>query len=78
MPLTELGRSLGTHRVAATTAGYRQFVSWAHALGQLAVIGIEGPGHYGAGLARYLRAEGIAVTEVGRPQAASPRPLRQI
>uniref|UniRef100_UPI0007A00843 IS110 family transposase n=1 Tax=Mycobacterium avium TaxID=1764 RepID=UPI0007A00843 len=25
-------------------------------------------GHYGAGLARYLRAEGIPVTEVGRPK----------
>lgn len=32
------------------------------------MVGIEGPGHYGAGLARHLRAEGIAVTEVGRPK----------
>ncbi len=39
-----------------------------HGLGQLVKVGIEGPGHYGAGLARYLRAEGIAVTEVGRPK----------
>lgn len=31
-------------------------------------VGIEGPGHYGAGPARYLRAEGIHVTEVGRPK----------
>ena len=48
--------------------GYRTFVSWARSLGQLVMVGIEGPGHYGAGLARHLRAEGIAVTEVGRPK----------
>jgi transposase len=36
-------------------------------LGRLVVVGIEGPGHYGAGLARHLRAEGIAITEVSRP-----------
>jgi transposase len=64
----ELGRALGTHRVPATTAGYAAFVSWARALGQLVTVGIEGPGHYGAGLARHLRAEGIALTEVGRPK----------
>src|SRR5262249_59318846 len=62
------GRPVGTHRLAATTAGYRGFVSWAHSLVQLVAVGIEGPGHYGAGLARHLRAEGIVVTEVGRPK----------
>jgi transposase len=64
----QLGRPLGTHRLAATPAGYRGFVSWARALGQLVAVGIEGPGHFGAGLARYLRAEGIEVSEVGRPK----------
>ena len=32
----KLGRPLGTHRMAATTAGYRQFMSWAHGLGRAA------------------------------------------
>lgn len=64
----ELGRPLGSHRLAASSAGYTRFVSWARSLGQLVGFGIEGPGHYGAGLARHLRAEGIAVTEVGRPK----------
>jgi transposase len=58
----------GTHRLAATPAGYCGFVAWAHGLGQLVAVGIEGPGHFGAGLARHLRAEGIAVSEVGRPK----------
>ena len=64
----ELGRALGSQRIPATSAGYRRFVSWARSLGQLVTVGIEGPGHYGAGLARHLRAEGIMVTEVGRPK----------
>jgi hypothetical protein len=57
--------------MAATTAGYRQLVSWTQRLGQLVAVGIEGPGHYGAGLARHLRAEGIAITEVGRPNGSA-------
>lgn len=64
----ELGRPLGTHRIEATTVGYRSFVAWARSIGQLVTVGIEGPGHYGAGLARYLCADGIAVSEVGRPK----------
>ena len=64
----ELRRPLGTHQIPAASHGYSAFVSWARSLGQLALVGIEGPGHYGAGLARHLRAEGIAVTEVGRPK----------
>lgn len=31
-------------------------------------MGIKGPGHYGAGLVRYLHAQGVRVTEVGRPK----------
>lgn len=64
----DLGRSLGSHRVPANTAGYQGLVGWARALGQVVMVGIEGPGHYGAGLLRHLRAESIAVCEVGRPK----------
>ena len=73
----ELRRPLGTHQIPAASHGYSALVSWARSLGQLALVGIEGPGHYGARLARHLRAEGIAVTS--RPsQTATPCPLRQI
>ena len=78
LAIDELGRPLGTHQIPAASDGYSAFVSWARSLGQLALVGIEGPGHYGAGLARHLRAEGIAVTEVGRPKRQTPCPLRQI
>jgi transposase len=61
-----LGRPLGTHTMR-TTSGYRGFVTWATSLGELHTVGIEGVGHYGAGLARHLRSVGVAVREVGRP-----------
>ena len=35
--------------------------------GQLARVGVEGCGRYGAGLARYLTEAGIEVVEVNRP-----------
>jgi transposase len=42
-------------------------VHWARGLGEFRRAGVEGTGAYGAGLARYLRAEGITVIEVDRP-----------
>ena len=63
----QLGRPLGTYTMRTTTSGYRSFVTWAHSLGRLDTVGIEGVGHYGAGLARHLRSVGITVREVGRP-----------
>jgi transposase len=62
-----LGRPLGSYRLPASSGGYEDFVSWARSLGRLVTVGIEGPGHFGAGLARHLRAQGIGVCEVSRP-----------
>lgn len=62
----QLGRPVGCRRIPANTDGYRELLAWAQSLGQLRTVGIEGPGHYGAGLAQYLRAQGIEVSEVGR------------
>ena len=39
---------------------------------------MEGTGSYGAGLARYLAAEGVEVTEVIRPNRQAQPPPRQI
>jgi len=63
----ELGRPLGDHTMPTTGIGYGDFLAWAQSLGALEVVGIEGVGHYGAGLGRALRAAGVRVTEVGRP-----------
>ena len=66
--LDHLGQRLGTLSLPTTKAGYVGFLRWAEELGELARVGIEGAGSFGAGLARFLRAEGVEVLEVGRPK----------
>jgi transposase len=61
------GRLLGHRQFPATAAGYRQLLAWLRAFGTLLVVGVEGTGVYGAGLARHLAAEGVAMVEVDRP-----------
>lgn len=62
-----LGQVLATLEVETTAAGYRRLVGWARKLGHFERAGVEGTGAYGAGLCRYLLAEGIEVIEVDRP-----------
>ncbi|MDP5184889.1 IS110 family transposase, partial [Blastococcus sp. BMG 814] len=68
------GRLLGHRQFPATAAGYRQLLAWLRTFGALLVVGIEGTGAYGAGLARHLAAEGVAMLEVDRPD----RKLRRL
>lgn len=63
-----LGRRLGEAKTPTTTKGYRNLVSWAEGFGRVRCAGVEGTGSYGAGLARHLKAAGIAVMEVERPK----------
>jgi transposase len=65
--LDELGRVLGTEEFATTSDGYRQLLRWLRAFGELVAVGVEGTGSWGAGLARFLTAEGVRVIEVTRP-----------
>jgi transposase len=58
---------LGALAIPTTPAGFAELVAWARGFGVLERIGIEGTGSYGAGLARWLRARGLAVVEVERP-----------
>ncbi|MCS3790017.1 transposase [Tsukamurella ocularis] len=62
-----LSRPVADFQVPTTADGYAQFVAWAQSLDQVYAVGIEGTGHYGAGLARHLRTAGIPVRDVGRP-----------
>jgi transposase len=62
-----LGRVQGTASTPATRAGDRQLLRWARRHGEVTAAGVEGTGSYGAGLARQLRAAGITVIEVNRP-----------
>lgn len=68
-----VGRTLATASFPATTAGYRQLVSWARSHGTVARAGVEGTGSYGAALARHLVVEQITVIEVNRPDRAQRR-----
>lgn len=68
-----LGRILGGATFAATAAGYRRLLAWMRFFGRVARVGVEGTGSYGAGLARHLAAEGVAVVEVDRPNRQTRR-----
>jgi len=56
--LDGLGRRLGTLSVPAIPAGYENLVNWARGFGPLERAGVEGTGSFGAGLTRFLRAQG--------------------
>lgn len=66
--LDEQGHFLGSTVVATTQAGHAELLIWARRHGRIAQVGVEGTGSYGAGLTRFLRAAGIAVLEVERPE----------
>ena len=70
----QTGRLCGTQTFAASTRGYVAQVTWAERLGAVERIGVEGTGTYGAGLARFVRAYGLEVVEVNRPDRSLRRP----
>jgi transposase len=65
--LGPLGALLGTRAFPAGPAGYADLLAWLAGFGRVAVVGVEGTGSYGAGLARHLAAAGVRVVEVDRP-----------
>jgi transposase len=67
------GRPLGSEQFEATAAGYRELLAWLRSFGTLVLVGVEGTGAYGAGLARYLREHDVAVVEIDRPDRKARR-----
>ncbi|WP_285637447.1 IS110 family transposase, partial [Actinoallomurus iriomotensis] len=67
------GRMLGSMQFPATAAGYAALLTWLQAFGHLVLVGIEGTGAYGAGLARYLSEHGVAMVEIDRPDRKARR-----
>jgi transposase len=65
--ISALGARLGATTVPTNAKGYRDLAAWACSFGAIKAFGIEGTGSYGAGLSRFLRAQGHAVLEVNRP-----------
>ncbi|MFC4505159.1 MULTISPECIES: IS110 family transposase [Streptomyces] len=71
--LDHLGALLGTGEFPATAAGYRQLLDWAGQCGTVVRAGVECTGSYGAGLARYLATQRVAVVEVNQPDRSTRR-----
>ncbi len=71
--LNPAGRILGTEQFPATGPGYVALLTWLGGFGPIRVVGIEGTGVYGAGLARHLTAAGVAMVEVDRPDRKTRR-----
>jgi transposase len=69
-------RTIATREFANTAKEHRAFLRWVKAIGRVRVIGIEGSGNYGAGLARFLLGAGIDVVEV--PAFLSHRERRRM
>jgi transposase len=65
--LDSAGRLLAHRQFPATPVGYVQLTDWLARHGQVQLVGVEGTGVYGAGLARHLTAAGLRLVEVDRP-----------
>ena len=57
--LDPVGGLLGVAEFPVTPAGYARLLSWLGGFGTVCLVGIEGTGSYGAGLARHVTAAGI-------------------
>lgn len=69
------GGLLGIESFPADGAGYRRLAEWLCGFGPIIMVGVEGTGSYGVGLARHLHASGIEVVEVDRPNRQARRRL---
>jgi transposase len=61
------GGLLGVESFRTDLAGCQKLSDWMCAFGEIGLVGVEGTGSYGAGLARHLRRVGLVVAEVDRP-----------
>ncbi len=57
--VNHVGGLLGIESFRTTHTGYRQLLSWLGSHGELVLVGVEGTGSYGVGLARYLARAGM-------------------
>lgn len=61
------GRWLGNDQFPTTQTGYQALLDWVAGFGVIDRFGIELTGSYGAGLTRFLHAQGVEVIEVDIP-----------
>ncbi|MFC4566112.1 IS110 family transposase [Nocardiopsis mangrovi] len=68
-----VGRHLADREFPATIRGYRDLLEWMRSHGTPTAVGVEGTGAYGAELARVLKAAGVTVVDVDRPDRKTRR-----
>jgi transposase len=61
------GRLLGHQEFPANDRGYADLLNWVQSHGDVAAIGVESTGSFGATLTRFLTAQSVRVIEVNRP-----------
>ncbi len=71
--LGHTGALLGTMEVPATLVSHAKMLVWMRSFGVIGAVGVEGSGNYGAGLTRFLLAEGLQVVEVVRSDRRARR-----
>jgi transposase len=71
--IDERGKILETAQFPTSAMGYGELLAWMRGFGEVARVGIEGTGAYGAGLCRYFAAGGVEVVEVNRPNRTMRR-----
>lgn len=67
------GAMLASRAFPATAGGYRRMLAWVRSHGTVRRAGIECTGSYGQALTRYLRGQGVEVTEVNQPDKSTRR-----
>ena len=70
--LDPIGGLLGVQEFPACLAGYAQLLGWLRGFGTVCLVGIEGTGSYGAGLARHITAAGVRVVQDRRQGKSDP------
>ena len=76
--LDPIGGLLGVAEFPATLAGYAGLLGWLGGFGTVCLVGVEGTGSYGAGLARHMAAAGVRVVEVDQSPARRAGELRRV
>ena len=81
--LDPVGGLLGVREFPVTAAGYAGLLGWLAGFGTVCLVGIEGTGSYGAGLARHMSGRrrpgrrGRALRPAGPPPPGQIRPVRR-
>jgi transposase len=64
---------LGIESVPADAAGYEELLGWLASFGAVTLVGVEGTGSWGVGLARFLHDQEVETVEVDRPNRQKRR-----